>query len=204
MSELGDYGVAVQDDGFRRALIDPSSLIDVPHHDVPERHEIGKALIAPSAIPKPNGVPSVGTSPAPARADHVHGIDPVNFAGPLGRLAVGSFLSGVINLPAGGPTTIANQLSFTPVLNRKYRAVVIIRAFGPQSGTAFTTASLVVYTLPYFDIWVSSSGNWNSLHAEDIFTGDGAPTTWTLQMTNVNNPAQIYPTEFYIEDIGKV
>ena len=79
MSELSDYGVAVQDDGFRRALLDPSSLLDVPHHDVPERHEIGKALITPGA-PKtigPNTPASSGTSPAPARADHTHGFDPL-------------------------------------------------------------------------------------------------------------------------------
>lgn len=205
MSDIGEFGTAVQDDGFRRALLDPSSLLDVPHHDVPERHEIGKALLAPTILPKPNGIPAVGRSPAPARSDHVHGVDPVNFAGPLGRLAVGSFLAATINLPAGGPTTIANQLSFTPTLNRRYRAVVDIRAFGPQAGTAFTTGRLIVYTLPFFDFWMGiSGGNWTGVHAEDIFVGDGNPTTWTLQMTNINNPAQIYPTHFYIEDIGRV
>lgn len=53
-------------------LLDPNQNLDVVHHDAPERHIIGRTLLAPQ-LTKPIGTAaSPGTSDAVAREDHVH------------------------------------------------------------------------------------------------------------------------------------
>lgn len=104
MTDISLGSTAVQDDGYRRALIDPSTLLDQPHHDVPERHIIGGALFAPITV-QPVGASAAdatpGKSSAPAREDHVHAPGPggdfriftdasalAGWAAPNGALAV--------------------------------------------------------------------------------------------------------------------
>ena len=50
-------------------------FLDTIHHDTPDRHIFGEALLSPE-LPKPNGLAAfAGQSPAPARADHIHPSD---------------------------------------------------------------------------------------------------------------------------------
>lgn len=128
---MTDFGVVVQDDGYRRALLDPSTLLDTPHHDVPERHEIGKALLTPGT-PKPNdATASAGTSPAPARADHVHGgLTPVAFTPVIKQ----------------GGVTIANQFSDSRYIKQGQLVTVIMHwVAGSASGAA---GQIILIELP--------------------------------------------------------
>lgn len=206
MSDFEGFGTAVQDDGFRKALLDPTAIVDVPHHDVPERHEIGKALIAPGT-PKPVGdatVPSAaGVSSAPARADHVHSLaDTTRLA--RGRLASGTLVPEPLSLPASVTTNIGS-IFFKPVLNRLYRLVFVARAAGPATAgqnTTFAIKTIGSNLIRPFDHWFAGNTNWGSLNCELLFAGNGIDCSWTLQASNVAVNAVIYPFDFYVEDIG--
>lgn len=54
-------------------LLDPNQGLDVTHHDAPERHIIGRTLLAPTTVKADAAIGTVGVSDAPAREDHVHG-----------------------------------------------------------------------------------------------------------------------------------
>lgn len=53
-------------------LREPDQSLDVQHHDDPQRHLIGRTLLAPQ-LTKPLGdIANIGISDAPAREDHIH------------------------------------------------------------------------------------------------------------------------------------
>lgn len=185
--------------------------LDVLHHDMPERHVIGKTMLAPQTVKAVGitvGDATPGKSPAPAREDHVHG-PPASVVAPypLGRLVTGSWLATPVNIPAGGPTTVANQISFVPLLGRMYKVVVNARAFGPNPGGVFASGKFQIFTLGILDHWFchpGPGGGWAGIHVESFFAGDGLATTWTLQVNNMTAPSQMYGSDYYIEDVGKV
>lgn len=175
-------------------------LLDVMHHDVPERHVIGGTLLAPNLVRPIASPSSVGRSPAVAREDHQHGAGGVA----KGLLAAFVPLTNPIVVPITTATNLSNSLTFTPTLSRYYRLYVIIRAIGPAVSGTLTQCSirLAGTGVPNLDHWWSGSTQWDSMTCSVGFTGDGASKTWTIQAANAAQITHVYLTEAYISDEG--
>jgi len=181
------------------------TLLDVMHHDAPERHVIGGTLLAPNITRSIGGTAGPGKSQAPAREDHVHGLDPVTFPAPLGRVAVGTVGAQPVNVPVNTATALTSDLSFTGVTGRKYRAVFIARAIGPQTNGQGVACSIRINGgTAIFDHWFWASAQWSNLHISAIFTYVGAFMGHVDANISNGGIISVYPTEWYVEDIGKV
>jgi hypothetical protein len=210
----------LNDTFYKDLLTDQSSLVDVPHHDVPERHEFGGALLAPglpSSIAA--GVASAGKSQAPARGDHIHGytapIIPPAYVPPLdvtklARGIVATYPSmGVLNIGLGGSSVLGSSYAtFTAIAGRYYIFHINIRAIGPVTdgtmvGCRFTMNGVGAF--PNLDAYWSGSRQWSAWSYQIIFVGDGGAKQWhvvvgTIWGGNVN----IYPTDMFIVDAGAI
>jgi hypothetical protein len=152
-------------------------------------------------------VESPGKSNAPARADHVHTLDAALFPGPLGRITSANVIAGPINIAVAATADLTYPFTFTAVATRRYRVVFIARAVGPQTAGQNTTAPFRTsgtIATP-FDHWYAGNTQWGNVNLSCILTaGLSGSQTLKMQVQGPQGAAMaVYPTEWYIEDIGR-
>lgn len=138
----------------------------------------------------------------------------------LGVVAYGAPLANPVAVPLGGTpfTALTSTITVATTLNRRYRAVFAARAFqtvganGPSVlRAAFfpSAAALAAGTPGLADHFFQGNLPYGSVNLTIVFNGSGGTNTyiaggngfaWQAGATRFD----VWPTEFYIEDVGPV
>ena len=148
---------SLNDEFYQGLLTDKTSLLDVPHHDTPERHEIGGALLAPSSVAAvgPGIAAAVGKSQAVARADHVHGSASDGSWTPYTPLLTANPVLG-----AGG-ISLGRYVQIGKLVFYQFRVLFGSSGTSPGSGTYGITVPVSANTSPWPSRTIGTARGYN-------------------------------------------
>jgi hypothetical protein len=106
-----------------------------------------------------------------------------------------------VSLASSGRNALTYALGWRSVVGRRYRIHFSARAVAPGSFRAYVE-NLGSQVPNSSDRWSSSNHNWGHFTTSWIFDGDGTDWSTVICADNATAGYQVYPTDFYVEDVG--